>query len=420
MNVTVNTQVLYSAVQKLAKIAPKKPVQPILKSIKLTIGGDKLTLSATDLDTWLQIDIPVIGFNGEPGALLVDAKELSKALAGSKKQTTQIYTEKGIGTDNTDVMIASMFTSRLTQPGEAIDYPSPPALCDKRMLTITRSQCDILANRVSYAAAGYDHASILGGVNLKTDCKVLNACATDGSRLIAYDTTVDVHMAGSVIVPVVALTTIDGVLHKHDRDVEVSVDGDNVAHHIRFYVKDSVKWGGDVTLISRTIGGEYPRYQELIPTTSSGSSTYRTAELLEVAKRVDKLDDRCHLMVISGGYIQTREGDFSANVEHDGDNAPDRIALNAHYLAQWLATAGDTVKILFTGDKNRDVKPVLIKDEELTYLVMPVQMETPGKPHGVKVKTVEPKGAPKPVAKSKPATVKREMQLAKSIENVVQ
>jgi DNA polymerase-3 subunit beta len=136
---------------------------------------------------------------------------------------------------------------------------------------------------------------------------------------------------------------------------------------------------------TRLLGGEFPRYQTLLPSSLKATAELSTSLLTESVKRVSLVAERntaVHLAFTSGQLVlEAGSGDEAQAEEiieasYEGDDLS--IAFNPQYLLDGLAALdSDTVRISFT----EPGKPALITGKpgpdgqpDYRYLLMPIRI----------------------------------------------
>jgi DNA polymerase-3 subunit beta len=136
---------------------------------------------------------------------------------------------------------------------------------------------------------------------------------------------------------------------------------------------------------TRLLGGEFPRYQALLPTELTATAELPTAVLAEAVKRVALVAERntAVRLAFSAGQLllEAGTGDEAQAEEvleagYEGDDLS--IAFNPQYLLDGLsALDSDTVRVSFT----QPGKPALITGKpgpdghsDYRYLLMPIRL----------------------------------------------
>lgn len=265
-------------------------------------------------------------------------------------------------------------------------------------LKLTRDQIEAIMNRLPHCAAkGLDaqYQSILEGVHFKTTGRLLEVCATDGSRLVYFK---DDSAAGSAtdfnaLIPAKALQELKKQLRK-------KTAGDVVLGAFKSEGTFTIgTMTGSVCVEGKLIDGEFPRYKELFPTEYSlAGCIIETKELSEHCERVSKL---CKALDYPGtirlGFSDSEADIKLSMIPSFNDIRKSEYTTGAHYSAAIMGNANTAFSICFSPDyladviKNTDgmldyatnldkktqqaLKPVVFSDRDarVKHLLMPIQ-----------------------------------------------
>ncbi|MFA4884665.1 MAG: DNA polymerase III subunit beta, partial [Desulfotomaculaceae bacterium] len=138
---------------------------------------------------------------------------------------------------------------------------------------------------------------------------------------------------------------------------------------------------GDVCLISRLIGGQFPNYRQVIPgeyisrirvsTRELAESTERAALLTRDGSPIIRLKISDNILVVS---VNTEAGRVREEISIYQEGEPLQFAFNARYLSDALKMIGsEDVNIEFTGPLSPGIlRPV--SDIEYLSLLLPVRL----------------------------------------------
>jgi len=144
--------------------------------------------------------------------------------------------------------------------------------------------------------------------------------------------------------------------------------------------------GGGRRTTTRLLGGEFPKYQALLPNHVNSTAELSTGLLAEAVKRVALVAERNTAvrlafapgeLVLEAGTGEEAQAVEVLEVSYDGDE-PLSIAFNPQYLLDGLsAIDSDTVRMSFT----EPGKPALITGKpapdgqlDYRYLLMPIRL----------------------------------------------
>ena len=375
MKIHVERDVLAEAVAWTARALPARPTVPVLAGIRLHAGAD-LTLSSFDYDVSAQATVPVTA--DEEGSVLVSGRLLAEISRSLPARPVQISSEGGRAV----LTCGSATFTLLTMPQE--EYPALPEM--PQAAGSVGSDAFATAVSQSAIAAGRDDTlPALTGVRIEIEGDTLTLISTDRYRLAVRElrwTPARPDLSAAVLVPAKALAeTARSLTAGAEVAIALALPGDDGP-------------GGDGMIgfegagrrtTTRLLGGEFPRYQNLLPSNLTATAELSTSLLSESVKRVALVAERntaVHLAFTSGQLVlEAGSGDEAQAQEileasYEGDDLA--IAFNPQYLLDGLAAIdSDTVRISFT----EPGKPALITGKpapdgnpDYRYLLMPIRI----------------------------------------------
>lgn len=362
----------------VSRAVPSRPSHPVLANVLLTCEAGTQRVSLTGFDLSLGIQTSFSAEVEEAGEIALPAKLLGDIIA--KLPTGQISLNIDSETCGATIvaqsgryqlqgMSAEEFTALPTIEGGEATYLPPEALVE--------------AMRGSLFAASSDETKqVLTGVHITVTPESLEFAATDGHRLavvtvpISNDDQEPVE-AFEATVPARTLRELERILTSATSEEPVAIYSDRG--------QIAVQWG-DYYLTSRTLEGQYPAYQQLIPRQFDRQLTVERKSLLVALERVAvladqksnhivkfEIDGENQMLALSADAQDVGSGRESINsVQISGGNLD--IAFNVRYLMESLknlTTAEVQVQL------NSATSPVVVTPlggPKATHLVMPVQI----------------------------------------------
>jgi DNA polymerase-3 subunit beta len=375
VKIQVERDVLAEAVAWTARALPARPAVPVLAGIRLQAAAD-LTLSSFDYDVSAQATVPVAV--EEDGDLLVSGRLLAEITRSLPARPVEISSDGARAT----LTCGSATFTLLTMPSE--DYPSLPAMPP----AAGSIGSDAFASAVSQSAtaAGRDDTlPALTGVRIEIDGETLTLVSTDRYRLAVRElrwTPARPDMAAAVLVPARALAETARAL---TAGAEVSIalalpgeEGSGGEGMIGFE-------GAGRRTTTRLLGGDFPRYQSLLPSQVNSVAELATGPLAEAVKRVALVAERNTAVRLSFSpgqlVLEAGTGDEAQAVEvieasFEGDDI--QIAFNPQYLLDGLtALDSDVARIAFTESGKPALitgKPAPDEQPDYRYLLMPIRL----------------------------------------------
>lgn len=341
----------------------------ILSGLHLELEGDRLTVTATDRDLWIQVELTVDG--QADGAVLVPAA-LAADVVRSLPAASVTFDATG-----DDVQVSAGRTQFGLRTFALDDYPRLPVVTSDPVRLPSAIFAEAL-RQVTRAASNDDAMRrVLTGVRMEPgEGGGLRLVATDSYRLAVRDLAGADLLTGDhkVIVPSRALTELVRLLDKGE-EVAIRV-GEQQA---RFEV-------GGVRLTTVLIEGEFPNYRQLIPAAYPNRLVVGREALLDAVRRMrlvaedPKATKNIRLGLQADGVeLSAMSPDLGAtaseHLEAKYEGTEFTVAFNPDFLIQGLeAVVGDEV-VLETNDA---MKPAIVKGTDAAsdylYLLMPVRV----------------------------------------------
>jgi DNA polymerase III subunit beta len=375
VKIQVERDVLAEAVAWTARALPARPTVPVLAGMRLHAGAE-LTLSSFDYDVSAEARIAVTA--EEEGSALVSGRLLAEISRSLPSRPVQISSDGGRAV----LTCGSSTFTLLTMPED--EYPALPAMPP----AAGSVGSDAFASAVSQSAtaAGRDDTlPALTGVRIEIEGDAITLISTDRYRLAMRElrwTPARPDISAAVLVPARALAdTARSLTSGAEVSIALALPGDAGS-------------GGDGMIgfegagrrtTTRLLGGEFPRYQALLPTHVNSVAEISTAQLAEAVKRVALVAERntaVRLAFTPGELVlEAGTGDEAQAVEileasYEGDDLS--VAFNPQYLLDGLAAIdSDMARISFT----EPGKPALITGKpspdgqpDYRYLLMPIRL----------------------------------------------
>ncbi|MEY4230157.1 MAG: polymerase beta subunit [Actinomycetota bacterium] len=335
---------------------------PVLSGVRLELVGDRLTVTGTDLDLTIQLDVAVGG--DVDGGVVVPARlasDIVRSLPSGKVE---------VAVDEDEVRISGGRSQFTVRPLSLDDYPrlATPA---SSAVTIDAASFGEALRQVVRAASTDEARPILTGVLLMAENDGLRLVATDSYRLAVRDLP-GVSVLGAdqkVLVPGRALTELQRLMGMGDQVV------------LRLGERDATFEIGTTRLTTRLIEGEFPNYRQLIPASHPNVLTVDREPLLEAIRRVKILAKDAtpvRLQITSDSLkltaITQDVGNAVEELDATAAGTDLTVAFNPDYLAAGIEAVGTDQITLSTID---GLKPAVVRgvgSDDYLYLLMPVRV----------------------------------------------
>ena len=374
MKFIVSSTDLLSHLQAISRVINSKNSLPILDNFLLQLEGNRLTMTASDIETTLITSMDVETAEGG-GKVAVASRLLLDTLREFSEQPLTF----NINDSNLALVITSANGSYnfIGQNGD--EYPRMPQLNDDaRSLTMPVPTLSTGISKTLFCTADDELRPVMNGVFFDITPDNLTLVATDAHKLVRYKTThtsvsVQGEETASFILPKKPATMLKNILPKESGEVEIHFDSKNAHFKLANY-----------TMICRQVEGRFPNYNGVIPKTNPFKIIIDRATLLNALKRVSVFANQASNLVklAFGGnqiHISAQDIDFSISAEEtiscqfDGD--PIKIGFKSSFLIEILGNinASDIVFELSDASRAGLILPFENEaNEEILMLLMPM------------------------------------------------
>ncbi|MEQ1554675.1 MAG: DNA polymerase III subunit beta [Ferruginibacter sp.] len=369
MKFIVSSSALLKQLQQISGVINANTVLPILEDFLFEIEPNKLTVTATDLETVMKIHLDIEA--KESGKICIPAKILMDSLKNIPEQPLTFNIDTNFGVELTSD------NGKYKVMGENADnFPKEPAADDANSFTMSSKGLVTAINKTIFAVSNDDLRPAMTGVFFELTNEGISFVATDAHRLVKYKRTdVSCPQNDTFIVPKKPLNLLKSALPDNDDVLTLSYNSNHLF----------VKHGG-TELVCRLIDARFPDYKVVIPVDNPYVLTVNRSDFQGALRRVSVFSNKSTNQValsISGNELQLAsqdidfsfEGNERMNCTYDGEDLA--IAFNAKFLIEMLSGA-ETSEInieLSTPTKAGIIKPSeQDANEELLMLVMPLML----------------------------------------------
>ncbi len=361
MKITVNTQEIQNAVNRVLKGINTKTTMPILEGIYIKAVDNKVTMIATDLE--LTIMTHISANISEEGETVINSRifsDIVKTMPGS-----DIIIEVK---DNKAVLksLNSVFNISCFNPDE---FPQLPEMQADEGIVLDQETLNSMIKGTIFAVSTDMSHPILNGSLLKLEDGNAVMVALDGYRLSIRKYNIDKDVSLKIVIPYKALNELTKLLETGK--VTISAGANQAVFDM-----------GHTTVYTRLLEGEYIQYENIIPDEKNLVCEVKTEEIVDTIERASLISSNRKTLVkftFDGDYVaveaRDERGYFNEGLDIKADGPGLSIAFNSVYLLDALRTIEDkTIKMeLLSGMSPCIIKPTA--GEEYLYLVLPVKMK---------------------------------------------
>lgn len=354
MKFTVSRHLFSDLLSTIQGVIPHKSALPVLNNVLLTLEGNTLTATGTDMDMLATMQITVEG--SQNGKFTLPAKRLFsiiKELPG---------TEVSLELKDTVCTIKSGTSVFRIHGLPFEDFPPVNEVKGKTYSISAAILCDGFL-KTAFSASRDETRYVLNGVFLKKVGATLSFVATDGRRLSVFKTDINGEDF-SAIVPIKCVVQAQNLL---EGDIEFIVSEESVLFK-----------SSNITLRSKLIEGNFPNYENVIPKELPLTGTCDTKMFMQVLKRVSLLSSA------ASASVKCEWGNMSATLSSSTPDVGDareivpvkfdgvvKSAYNPIFLLEALSVISSPEITFRLKD---EISPALFVDGGFSYLIMPIRV----------------------------------------------
>jgi DNA polymerase III subunit beta len=370
MEITVSKFELLRELTATQGVVERKTTIPILSNYLFEAAGDKLSLTATDLDLSLRTScnakVKKEGACTIPARKLYDYVKLLPDADITIRLLENHWVSIRCGRSNTKMV--GMARS---------NFPGLPVFPSAGVIKIPAAVLRSMIAKTGFAIASEESRYTLNGALMVLKPESITMVATDGHRLAHVERAGEKFEGVSgemkTLIPKKAMDELKSLL---DSDIE-AIDFAKDESTLFFRV-------GPRLLTSRQLTGQFPNYEAVLPKDVSKSITLQGEELGAAIARVAQFADERSRAVrlrlekgelkLSASSTETGESEDSIEIAYDGE--PMAIGFNAQYLIDFIkATGSCEVKLeLKDAQSAGQLRPAEGEDYKYRYIVMPMRI----------------------------------------------
>ena len=374
MEITVSKFELLRELTATQGVVERKTTIPILSNYLFEAAGDKLSLTATDLDLSLRTScnakVKREGACTIPARKLYDYVKLLPDADITIRLLENHWVSIRCGRSNTKMV--GMAKS---------NFPGLPVFPSAGVIKISAPVLRSMISKTGFAIANEESRYTLNGALMVLKPESITMVATDGHRLAHVERTGEKFEGVSgemkTLIPKKAMDELKTLLDSGvEKDVE-TIDFAKDESTLFFRV-------GPRLLTSRQLTGQFPNYEAVLPKDISksialhgeelGAAIARVAQFADERSRAVRLRLEKGELKISASSTETGESEDTIEVAYDGE--PMAIGFNAQYLMDFIkATGSGDVKLeLKDAQSAGQLRPAEAEDYKYRYIVMPMRI----------------------------------------------
>jgi DNA polymerase-3 subunit beta len=335
MEFTVSKSDLVRELNLSQGVVEKKTTIPILSNVLVEASGDRILLTATDLELGIRCACPARV--QKPGAGTIPARRLLDYV--------RLLPEADVNVKLADNQWASLLCGRSRTRIAGMSRESfpelpqmPEAIADLPAGLLTK-----MIGRTIFAISSEESRFTLNGALLILKPGSITMVATDGHRLSMTESAAELPgITGSyrALLPRKAMAEILKLGTDVGDGATIHFAGDE--NHLFFEL-------GDRMLLSRKLTGNFPDFERVLPKDQPHSVTLQRDEFRAAIERVSQFSDERSRAIrvqfcpgeikVHSSISETGESEESVPAEYDGQTV--EIGFNAQYMMDFLRVVPD-------------------------------------------------------------------------------
>jgi DNA polymerase-3 subunit beta len=373
MEITVSRQDLVKELTATQSVVERKTTIPILSNFLIEADGDRLNITATDLDQAIRTSTEVKV--KKPGACTIPARKLYDYI--------KLLPEGDISIkllENHWVQIRSGRSNTKMVGMARANYPQVPEFPSVAVTSISTPALKTLIARTIFAISNEESRYTLNGALLVIKAESLAMVATDGHRL-SYVEKPNESLDGisgekRVLIPRKALQELQQLLSSTEAEKVEFADDE---HTLFFRV-------GHRTLSTRKLSGQFPNFEAVMPRDNTKFAVVRVSELSSAIQRVAQFADErsgAIRMKLEGNELKvssssTESGESEDTIDTPYASDPIVVGFNSGYILDFLKALGNEGEVRLEFKDSQSAGQMRPEDPEAEYkyryVLMPMRI----------------------------------------------
>lgn len=373
MKFIVSSDLLYRNLSAISGVMGTNSTMPILDNFLVTIEGNQLKLTASDLESTMTSVIELDNVEGE-GSVAVPAKILLETL----KLMPDMPLVFAIDSENNILKFSSANGEYGAPCFPSDEYPVVKPIEEPKSFDIRASVLQRAISKTIFATGNDELRPNMMGVLCELAADNITFVATDAHKLVRYrNAEVKTEEFSSFILPKKPIAHLKNILSNAET---VHVDYSENTHHIRFSF-------GTFELYSSLKEGKYPNYEAVIPKENPNVLTIGRDEFLKSIRRLGNYSSQSTFQVRlslgeTGLNLTAEDMDFSykgaENIQCEYQGEPMEIGFNSRFLREMIENIdADNIQMSFSKPQRAAlISPTVQHDvnEDVLMLIMPVML----------------------------------------------
>ena len=373
MEITVSRQELVKELTATQSVVERKTTIPILSNFLIEADGDRLNITATDLDQAIRTSAAVKV--KKPGSCTIPARKLYDYIKLLPDGDISIKL-----LENHWVQIRSGRSNTKMVGMARANYPQVPEFPTMAATTISTVALKTLINRTIFAISNEESRYTLNGALLVIKAESLAMVATDGHRLSYVEKPNEVleGISGEkrVLIPRKALQELQQLLNNTEAEKIEFADDE---HTLFFRV-------GHRTLSTRKLSGQFPNFEAVMPRDNTKFAVVRSSELSAAIQRVAQFADERSGAIklrLEGNELKissssTESGESEDTIDTPYASDPIMVGFNSIYILDFLKALNNEGEVRLEFKDSQSAGQMRPEDPDAEYryryVLMPMRI----------------------------------------------
>jgi DNA polymerase-3 subunit beta len=351
----------------------RKTTIPILSNFLIEAEGDRLYITATDLDQAIRtsVDVKV----KKPGSCTIPARKLYDYIKLLPDGDISIKL-----LDNHWVQIRSGRSNTKMVGMARANYPQVPEFPAVTATSISTTALKTLIARTIFAISNEESRYTLNGALLVIKAESLAMVATDGHRLSFVEKPNEslegISGEKRVLIPRKALQELQQLLSNTEAEKVEFADDE---HTLFFRV-------GHRTLSTRKLSGQFPNFEAVMPRDNTKFAVVRSSELYSAIQRVAQFADERSGAIklrLEGNELRissssTESGESEDTIDTPYASDPIMVGFNSGYILDFLKALGNEGEVRLEFKDSQSAGQMRPEDPDAEfkyrYVLMPMRI----------------------------------------------
>ena len=381
MKATCLQDAMRHALQMTGRFTPARTPLIIAQAVLVRAQGDMLRMTATNLEMTIRVNVPAEV--EREGSLAIPNRLFSELVATLPHEPMLMETKE----EDSRLTIRSGTAKAHINSEAAGLFPPTPEVEPDTVVRIETQEFRRAVNRVHFCTATEMTRPVLAGILLNIEGEEMTTVGSNGYQLGVQCTPIPPQEGRiSAVVPARAMHEVQRLADGWGDTVEIIASDDG--RNIRFRIGSEEPDDRDIEVTSALLNGNFPDYQQLIPSGMTTGVTLDVGEIGRLARRSsifakDETNTVIFEMIRRGAGEEGDRGIIRSVTNELGDNRADftvrdmtgesaRIGLNNKHLLNVLTNLNCPDLLLEMNSPSSPVKITLPEEGGYTHVMMPV------------------------------------------------